>query len=116
MNFLFFFRSVKSYPGFPLTETHVDKDKQHELDRQETKRRLEERRERLKMEEKQKKELKKQNNKNRNSSGGSSSSPSKHPHGSSKEISSESEKDDVKRYETKRGDDDSGIIKFREID
>merc|ERR1712066_339864 len=36
-------RSVKSYPGFPLTETHVDKEKQHELDRQETKRRLEER-------------------------------------------------------------------------
>merc|ERR1712045_743311 len=33
-------RSVKSYPGFPLTETHVDKEKQHELDTLETKRLL----------------------------------------------------------------------------
>ena len=78
------------------------------MDRQETKRRLEERRERLKMEEKQKKELKKKQNKNRNSSG-SSSSPTKYPH-ETKDSSSASEKDDVKRYETKRGDDDSGIL------
>ena len=47
--------------------------------------------------------MKKKQNKNRNSSG---SSPTKE----TKEISSASEKDDVKRYETKRGDDDSGII------
>ena len=100
---IFFFRSVKSYPGFPLTETHVDKEKQHELDTLETKRLLAERREKLKLEEKQKKEMKKKQNKNRNSSG---SSPTKE----TKEISSASEKDDVKRYETKRGDDDSGII------
>ena len=78
------------------------------MDRQETKRRLEERRERLKLEEKQKKELKKKQNKNRNSSG-SSSSPTKYPH-ETKDNSSASEKDDVKRYETKRGDDDSGIF------
>ena len=76
------------------------------MDRQETKRRLEERRERLKMEEKQKKELKKKQNKNRNSSG---SSPTKYPH-ETKDNSRASEKDDVKRYETKRGDDDSGIF------
>merc|ERR1712141_486829 len=95
-------RSVKSYPGFPLTVTHVDKEKQHELEMLETKRLLAERREKLKLEEKQKKEMKKkQNSKNRYSSG---SSPTKE----TKEISSASDRDDVKRYETKRGDDDSG--------
>ena len=71
----------------------------------ETKRLLAERREKLKLEEKQKKEMKKKHNKNRNSSG---SSPTKE----TKEISSASDRDDVKRYETKRGDDDSGIISY----
>ena len=95
----FIVHSVKSYPDLPVPQTEgIDKEKQHKDDIAETKRRLQELRQRKEAEMKQKEK------KSRRKS--TSSSSIKSPKAEPPRVSSD---DDIKRYDNKEGDSDSDV-------
>ena len=93
-------KEKKHYPGFPMSQTEaIDKEKQYEIDMENSRRLLAEAREKRMLEQK----AKKLNNKNRKKSISNTDTPKVEPKEAPAPVAAVvKEKDDVKRYNSKK--------------